>query len=415
MAICEYIDCKRKATHNYNGNPPILCKGHKDDDMVDISRKCIECYMVRASFNYKGEKKALYCDGCKLDGMINPNFLMCIECNKIGATFNYKGEKKGLYCKEHKKDNMVDVKSKMCITCDKVRASFNYKNEKKYLYCDGCKLDEMIDIRSSKCIECDKTQASFNYKGEKKALYCDGCKLDGMVNIKSKMCIECDKKTARCNYEGEKKVLYCNDCKLDEMINIIDKKCVLCNHTIVCTNKYKGYCLRCYIYTFPNNKISRIYKVKEDHVKNYIEKEFENQFIFDKIIDGGCSKRRPDAFKECGTHSLIIEVDEYQHKYYEEICENKRMMQLFGDLANRPIIFIRFNPDGYINKNNKKIRSSFIMSKNTEVPIVRNRKSWNNRLIKLKEKIEHNIKNIPEKTVTIINLFYDDVNLSSQF
>jgi hypothetical protein len=34
-------------------------------------------------------------------------------------------------------------------------------------------------------------------------------------------------------------------------------------------------------------------------------------------------------------------------------------MELFQDLGDRPIIFIRFNPDIYISKNNQKIEECF--------------------------------------------------------
>jgi hypothetical protein len=67
-----------------------------------------------------------------------------------------------------------------------------------------------------------------------------------------------------------------------------------------------------------------------------------------KQIDGGCSKRRPDLLYDMYTHVIIVENDENSHKTYDEICENKRMMQLFEDLGNRPIVFIRFDCGNYI-------------------------------------------------------------------
>ena len=55
---------------------------------------------------------------------------------------------------------------------------------------------------------------------------------------------------------------------------------------------------------------------------------------------------------------MIIECDENAHKYADEICENKRTMQIFEDLAKRPIVIIRFNPDKY-KKDDKVIRGCF--------------------------------------------------------
>jgi hypothetical protein len=106
------------------------------------------------------------------------------------------------------------------------------------------------------------------------------------------------------------------------------------------------------------------------------------------------------------THSIIIEVDENQHTDYS--CEHKRMMLLFKDLGNRPIVFIRFNPDSYINENNEEISSCFKYHKTTGVPMINNKNEWNNRLEILKVTIEKYINNIPEKEVTIEKLFYSN-------
>jgi EsV-1-7 cysteine-rich motif len=408
MVICDEDGCKRNAGFNYRGNPPLFCRPHKKDGMININRLCI-CYNKRPCFNYEYEKKALYCKDCKLDGMIDVINKKCTICNIKRPSFNYSDEKKGLYCDDCKLDGMIDVEHLKCTNCNKKRPCFNYEYEKKALYCKDCKLDEMIDIVNKKCIVCNNTRPCFNYENEKNGLYCDACKLDGMINVITKKCIECNIKQPSFNYENEKNGLYCDACKLDRMINVIDKKCIVCKITQLSHNNYnyQEHCLRCFIYTFPDNKISRNYKIKESYVQEFIKEEFSNEFDFDKTIDGGCSKRRPDAFKDCLTHIVIIEIDEYQHRNYEEICENKRMMEIFGDTNNRPIIFIRFNPDSYIDKNNNKIKSSFKMHKKLDVPIIRNPIEWRDRLIKLKEIIEYHICNIPEKTITIEKLFYD--------
>ena len=51
--------------------------------------------------------------------------------------------------------------------------------------------------------------------------------------------------------------------KLKEAVDVVNKKCLTLNCGIHVQNKYKGYCLRCFIYTFPNEQISRNYKTKE--------------------------------------------------------------------------------------------------------------------------------------------------------
>lgn len=63
-----------------------------------------------------------------------------------------------------------------------------------------------------------------------------------------------------------------------------------------------------------------------------------------------------------------IECDENQHKNYEKICENRRSMEIFEDLNFKPIIFIRFNPDSYI-ENNIKHKSIFTFDKLNNIKI----------------------------------------------
>ena len=210
------------------------------------------------------------------------------------------------------------------------------------------------------------------------------------------------------NLSNEKIGIYCNKHKKTNMIDVKNKRCLekYCD-TQISNNKYKGYCTRCFIYKFPSEKISKNYKVKESHMTDFIKEEFKNEeLIFDKQINGGCSLRRPDVYIDKFTHIIIIECDENQHKDYEEICENKRIMQIFKDFNCRPIVFIRFNPDSYI-KDGKKILSSFKYHNTLEVPMIRDKKEWNNRLTELKDKIVYWLVNIPNKEITNEYLFYD--------
>ena len=48
--------------------------------------------------------------------MVNVISKTCLEegCNK-GLSYNLEGEKKGLYCQEYKKNGIVDVKNKACL------------------------------------------------------------------------------------------------------------------------------------------------------------------------------------------------------------------------------------------------------------------------------------------------------------
>ena len=299
---------------------------------------------------------------------------MCFKNGcKIRPIYNIEGEKKAIYCGEHKEPEMVNVVSKTCIV-------------------DGC-----------------KKIPYFNIEGEKKAIYCGDHKLDRMVNVISKMCIvDGCKIQAKFNIEGEKKAIYCKEHKKPEMVDVINKTCktYLCNTQI--KTKYEGYCFRCYIYTFPEKPVSRNYKTKEICVVDHIKASFSHYlWITDKIINGGSSRRRPDLLLDLGTHIIIIEIDEDKHSTYECICENKRMMEISQDLGHRPIILIRFNPDGYIDENDNKIKSCWGVNK-LGVAVVSKTKTveWKMRLNRLKSQLEYWIENPTDKTVEIIQLFY---------
>jgi hypothetical protein len=134
--------------------------------------------------------------------------------------------------------------------------------------------------------------------------------------------------------------------------------------------------------------------------------------IFDKAVDGGCSKKRPDVLIDMLLYSIIVECDENQHENYD--CENKRTMQLFTDLGNRPLILIRFNPDNYM-KGLNKIQGCFKPIVNIEDIHKKkfydvNTDEWNRRVDILEKVIRDKINgsDIPQKEIEEIRLFYDE-------
>ena len=180
--------------------------------------------------------------------------------------------------------------------------------------------------------------------------------------------------------------------------------------TIVLQEKYDGYCLFCYMNLFPDKPVSRNYKTKEYAVVEFVKTQFSDyNWITDKIISGGCSKRRPDLLLDLGYQLIIVEIDENQHIDYDCSCENKRIMQLSQDVGHRPIVFIRFNPDEYM-KNETTVTSCWGQNKKGICVLKPSKKhEWTQRLQELEEQIAYwtNSKNITNKTVEIIQLFYN--------
>lgn len=337
---------------------------------------------------------------------------------KRNPIYNIKGEKKGLYCKDHKKEQMVCVSLKKCIEegCE-VTAKFNTKGLKKGLYCKTHRKEGMIDVLATSCIEKDCDQrATFNKKGEKPK-YCGLHKKKDMMDVRHKRCLEdgCDKEPSY-GKVGTKGRMYCAEHKKDGMSYIIVHK--TCN-TPLCgvtpsSKKYEGYCLRCFIHTFPDKPVARNYKTKEKTVTDFINGEFP-QFtvVADKKIMDGCSKKRPDILINFGDYVLIVEIDENQHREYDCSCENKRLMELSQDVGHIPIVFIRFNPDDYLDAAGKPVRSCWGENGNGILVIKKSKKAeWDERLKVLKEQIQYWSQNKTNKTVEIVELFYNQLSPS---
>ena len=276
--------------------------------------------------------------------------------------------------------------------------------DKKATYCVTHKLDDMVDIKSAKCIyEGCMITPNYGVHNDKQATYCVSHKLDNMINIT----------TLKCIYEGcmitplyglvtDKKATYCVTHKSDVMIDIKHEICETCNLTRM-NSKYKLNCSRCHFYLNPNDPRIRNYKTKEQGYMSALLEKFP-QFKLDKIIDGGCSKRRPDGFLDLLTHVIIIEIDENEHKSYDDTCNNRRIMELSQDVGHRPIVFIRLNPDGYT-LNNKRMKGSFSLTKaNGELKVVK--KEFNKRLNSLIESVKKHMATILDKIISVEYLYF---------
>jgi hypothetical protein len=232
-----------------------------------------------------------------------------------------------------------------------------------------------------------------------------------MVNVISKTCIhENCKIQPSYNAEGQTKPLYCAIHKLEGMVNVKDKTCKSVWCSTLVNEKYNGYCLFCYINLFPDKPVSRNYKTKEYAVVEYVKAKYPSlNWVADKKINGGCSKRRPDLLLDLLYQIIIIEVDENQHISYDCSCENKRIMEISQDLGHKPIIFIRFNPDDY--KANEINISSCWGQNKKGICVIKNSKKdeWKERLNALEQNINYwiNPENKTNKTIETIQLFYD--------
>ena len=286
-----------------------------------------------------------------------------------------------------------------CLDCKGSQICEHGKNKYRCLECKGCKgsqICEHVKIKY-KCLECKGSQICEHEKNKY-------------------TCLECKKYSYKCKHGKHK--YRCKYCKGSQIClhNIIKYRCKECNGSDLCKSewcfthkkkKYQGYCLRCYLYLFPDTKLPRNYKTKENMVVNEIKHTFHDKtWIFDKKINYGCSLRRPDVFLDLGSHVLIVEIDEYQHHEISRICENKRIMELSKDVNHRPIVFIRFNPDGYTKSDGTIVKSPWHYNNNGYMTI-RDKKEWKYRIQILLERIRYWIEHMNTQTIQKEELFYN--------
>lgn len=404
--FCKTIGCNKHKTYNYeNVKGKMYCISHKLGGMVSKDNRIChhENCNLRPAYNYKGEFKPIYCFSHKMLNMISViNYKKCIydKC-EIRPTFNYEGEIIPIYCSKHKLANMTNVKSKRCEYngCNKL-PSYNYKNESCRRFCSNHRLENMVLKNYKKCEreECN-VYPSFNYENETAPRFCFNHKLDGMIDVVSKRCENghCNVRPSF-NYKNEHSKRFCFKHKLDGMVSNDNIRCKanLCFGSRGNKN-YNGYCTYCFQNLFPEDPLTLQIqkKSKELKVRDYLSQEFEG-FIHDKPLwteNCDCThRRRIDFRKLIGNTLLCIEVDENQHKGYNEIDEEIRYDDLYM-IHGGKFIFIRFNPDKF--KRNDK-------TCNPTMPT---------RLSHLKDEIERQMYRIENELnnelVEIAKLFYD--------
>ena len=332
----------------------------------------------------------------------------CIEdgCD-TSPSFNVNGEKSSIYCLQHKKDDMVDVKHKRC-EHDRVKSR-----------CKDCGGSEICEhnIRKSRCRECGGNAFCEHNKFKSICKECHGSQICQHNRIKS-YCKECHGSRI-CEHNKEKR--YCKLCGGSAFCEHNKNKiyCKSCSGSGLCKSpwcetaknpKYEGYCLSCFVNLFPDRPNTKNYKTKEKATAEYVLERFpEFTWVTDKQIQDGCSRKRPDLLLDLGYQVIVTEIDENQHESYDCSCENKRLMLLSQDVGHRPMVFIRFNPDDYLS-GDTKVTSCWANNKLGVCTVKKTKvKEWNERLEALISQITYwsHLENKTEKTVEIVQLFYD--------
>ena len=295
--------------------------------------------------------------------------------------------------------------------CEKI-PHYNHEGEKQGRFCAKHALSEMKNFASTRCNnrECEK-QPSYNYHETRQPLYCAEHKIKGMIDVKSKKCEQEECETIpNYNYLGEKQARFCAKHALDRMVNVKHQLCKTPLCEIVIGSKYSGYCLRCFMFMFPDQPNARNYKTKERAVADIVLEHFTDvDWIADKVVSGGCSRRRPDMFLDLGDQVIIIEIDENQHQDYDCSCENKRLMEISQDVGHRNIVFIRFNPDDYIRADGTKVTSCWGPNGKGVCEIKKKKRDeWSERARVLIDTIAYWADNRTHKMIEVVQLWFDE-------
>lgn len=414
---CERKGCKKRPTFNFKGETrPKYCADHRDKVMVDvISKRCQgkDCEILNPSFNFAGKPRGIYCFDHKDPAMINVVSRRCERkgCEILNPNFNFPDKPRGRFCFNHKANGMVDVVSPRCEAknCDK-QPRFNIVGETRGRYCGTHKANGMIDMFSPTCeYEGCNTRPHFNFVWETYGRYCARHKHPIMVDVVHKKCEfeGCDTQP-KFNIEGTSSGKFCSLHKGPTMIDVVSRRC-LTEHCMTLANRpqYRGYCFPCFINTFPDEPVARNYKTKERAVVESIMQHHPDvTWIHDRRIQDGCSRRRPDLLADFGEFVICIEVDENKHEGYS--CENRRIMEISQDIGHRPLIILRFNPDAYVS-GGVHHTSCWKPNGNGILTIPKTKTAeWNTRLTTLNDTIRTWIGTKTDKTVEIVELFYDD-------
>jgi hypothetical protein len=216
----------------------------------------------------------------------------------------------------------------MCVKCG---GSALCDHGKQHSYCRECNGSAYCDHGKLRklCRECPDGGGAYCPCGKLKQV-CKKCRGNGL-----------------CRHERPK--AECRVCHPES-----SRFCKECQHTYASRDKYRPYCVSCFVHKFPEDERSKhaCKKYAELKVKAYLTDVFPEVFTHNRmLILGSCDnphRRLIDFFTVINNVLLAIEVDEHQHRSYDKDDEIQRVNEIFHNLDfSTRMVFIRFNPDGF--------------------------------------------------------------------
>ncbi len=374
---CAHPECTRHPSFGTPGGKRTHCKAHAESGMEDVkSKRCAHpgC-PIRPSYGPPGGK-ASHCKRHAEPGMEDVVHDRCAHpgCGRQPSYGLPLG--KASHCQAHAEPGMEDVTHQRCAHPGCIRQPTFGPPGGKPSHCKAHVEPRMEDVVSKRCAHPGCTRNPSYGPPGCKPTFCQAHAEFGMDDVKNKRCT-----TPLCD-------------------------------TTATNAKYKGLCYRCFINTYPDSPIIRNHKTKERAVADFLREAFPDvPWVLDKRVAGGCSGRRPDLCADLGTAMLFVEVDEHGHRSYE--CENRRLMELFVDGGNLPILMVRINPDTYARADGARVPSCWGVTKSQGLCVVKREEDWNARLEVLRQTVQEMIERAADPTqlkeVDEVRLFYDEV------
>lgn len=347
-------------------------------DLIHIM--CETCAVKQANFGLAGGRPT-HCKGCKPDGMLDVCNQVCRSCGKRRPVFGLPGGR-ATHCKGCAPQGMRDVLSGMCQSCGDKRPNFGLPGGRA-THCGGCRLDGMHDVKNGKCQACGVRRPNFGLPGGL-ATHCRRCSLAGMRDVRHRKCQTCGERQPVFGLSGGR-ATHCVHCKTQAMTDVRNRTgaCRNCGLPYQVALLREGLCCNC------RRDIPRVELLMRQTLRTAVD-----GWIFDKSVAGvlACSDKRyrPDAWLELETHVIVVECDEQQHQNYEQSCELRRVVELWAACEGRPLVMIRWNPDGFL-----------VDGRVRKVATCQRHRT-------LTEAVQHAVSEPPSEHLTVQYLFYDE-------
>ena len=306
-SLCDWPGCVTQPKYGAPGQSATRCFDHKET-MVDVtSRRChvAGCAAVQPAYGAPGEKHGSHCLKHKTPTMV---LLKHGGCKYSQLCMRQPGyaepdEARATMCSDHKSKTMISTKGKKCQTpkC-KHNAEFGKTELNRPQFCGIHKPDGYVDVGQER--RCDNTGCPDDYD-----LVYETTDDQGAVKP-HRACF----KHAPPGYEETRKRL-CKYCDIREDVPFVCRSCKQRSHK------------------------------KEHAVVRHLHRTIDVPFNYDESPGVECTRKRPDIRFEMPTHDVIVEVDENQHRGYEESCECARISEIVGAIGGKAVVFIRYNPD----------------------------------------------------------------------